>query len=96
MRFVRAKTATAGYEFSVPGLISAVEMRGTGQKTRPGRITAEARRFESMKHRHHGVRAVDHSGIDYLTTPGGSCMQNRAQHAKCQEHAATAEVTNQV
>ncbi len=48
------------------------------------------------KHGHEDGRAVDHGRVDDLPLAGVARLQQGAHHAEGQQHAAAAEVANQV
>ena len=59
-------------------------------------LVEHAHGAEGVEHRHQHGRTVDHGSIDHLPFAGLLRLQQRAHHAEGQEHAAAAEVADQV
>ena len=56
----------------------------------------DAHVVERPEERHQGRGAVDHRGVDHLTLAAAARLEQRAHHAERQEHAAAAEVADEV
>ena len=71
-------------------------MRPAVEHIRAALIRKPARGGLAEKRRHEGGGAIDHSGVDDLPLPRTLRLQQAAHHAEGQQHAAAAEIANEI
>ena len=77
--------------------VDVVEVRAGVEQVRSSAVLVEhADLAHRPEHGHQHRGAVDHGGVDHLALPAALRLQERADHAVGQQHAAAAEVAHHV
>ena len=85
-----------GEPATVRALVHVVERRTGVEQVGAALGVPETRGPGAEQRRHEQCGTVDHGGVDDLTTAGGRTFDERGEHAGGQQHAAAAEVGDEV
>src|SRR5206468_2405731 len=77
-------------------LVDVVEVGAGVEQVRAPLLAPDADGAEAVEHGAEHRGAVNHGGVDHLALAGAGGLDQRAGHAEGEEHAAAAEVANQV
>ena len=72
-----------------------VERRGIEEEVRSRLVAPVADGAHLVHQRAHRIHAIDHCRVDNLATPRALCLQQRADDAEDEEHAAAGHVAHQ-
>ena len=84
------------HPFAVASFVDVVVGRAGIENVDAALVLPGALRAEAVDGGHQGRRAVDHGGIDNLALAGALRLEQRADDAEAEQHAAAAEVAHEI
>src|SRR6185436_4929236 len=81
---------------SVGGLVDLVPRSASVEDVGAARLAPLPAGEESAEHGREERRAVDHRGVDHLAAAGAPRFEQRAGNAEGEQHAAAAEVADEI